>query len=381
MLKEYSGALSIDKILKDKYNYIYDGNLENLYKQSFIEIEGNGVSALCWITLDEEKYLFKPFEDSPYNIWGELLSQEIARILEIPCADYRYATLGNKRGVLTKNILKKEETLILGCEIFQDFLNNYPYKESKKIIEDVLFTKLYKIPKDFASFDDYNAKRYLFNYLNNLEEIWAILSLKKDLTKENREEIINELEDMLLFDMITLQTDRHPNNWGIKKTNDGHHRTKLIDNSVILGFNSLDIENKINDFQNEVMLSKATNSYDKINSIIYSARPNFTLSEDNVIDYSTRLKDTSLKVLDDYLTKTSTKGIQKLEVFMSKLNIELLDEIIARIEQVNGLEMPTNLYSYIINIYEIHFNNINNIIEKHKKRSKENGERGIFNRV
>ena len=38
----------------------------------------------------------------------EILSEEIAKFLNIPCAEYRVATLGNQKGILSKNFLKKE---------------------------------------------------------------------------------------------------------------------------------------------------------------------------------------------------------------------------------------------------------------------------------
>ena len=48
---------------------------------------------------------------------------EFAKKLNLPCAEYHTASLGNKKGLLSKQMLKTDETLILGYEVFQDFFN------------------------------------------------------------------------------------------------------------------------------------------------------------------------------------------------------------------------------------------------------------------
>ena len=97
MFDDYKGFIDIDKVLKDEYNYTFNGDLKELYSMPFIEIEGEGVDALCWIKYKNDSYLFKSLKDFEYNVWGELLSEEFAKRLNIPCASYRAAQFGNKK--------------------------------------------------------------------------------------------------------------------------------------------------------------------------------------------------------------------------------------------------------------------------------------------
>ena len=45
MFDDYKGFIDIDKVLKDEYNYTFNGDLKELYSMPFIEIEGEGVDA------------------------------------------------------------------------------------------------------------------------------------------------------------------------------------------------------------------------------------------------------------------------------------------------------------------------------------------------
>lgn len=74
MFEDYKGVIHLEQVIKEKYHYQYE-DLITLSSQSFIELEGNGKDALCWIIYDNEKYLFKPLEEADYNVWGELLSE------------------------------------------------------------------------------------------------------------------------------------------------------------------------------------------------------------------------------------------------------------------------------------------------------------------
>ena len=38
-----NGVISIEKYLKDKFDYSFNGNLDEFYNKKFIEFEGNGV--------------------------------------------------------------------------------------------------------------------------------------------------------------------------------------------------------------------------------------------------------------------------------------------------------------------------------------------------
>ena len=56
MFDKYEGIINLEKVLKDEYNYIFTGDLKDLYLQPFIELEGEGTNALCWIKYQGDSY-------------------------------------------------------------------------------------------------------------------------------------------------------------------------------------------------------------------------------------------------------------------------------------------------------------------------------------
>lgn len=45
MFDKYHGILHIEDILKREYRYEFNGDLQDLYEKSFVELEGDGVTA------------------------------------------------------------------------------------------------------------------------------------------------------------------------------------------------------------------------------------------------------------------------------------------------------------------------------------------------
>ena len=134
------GIIDIKQVIKDEYNYTFT-NLEDLYNEDFIELEGNGVDALLWIKYKGEKYLFKPIKQFEYNVWGEILSEEFSKDMNLECAEYRIATLDNMSGVLTKSFIKEDETLLLGSELIQDYIRKDNDISVKQRIKKILSNK------------------------------------------------------------------------------------------------------------------------------------------------------------------------------------------------------------------------------------------------
>ena len=75
----------IEKYLKDKFYYSFNGYLDEFYNKKNIEFEGNGDNALFWIDDGIERYLLKKTKEFEYNMCGELLSKEFADELGIGC--------------------------------------------------------------------------------------------------------------------------------------------------------------------------------------------------------------------------------------------------------------------------------------------------------
>ena len=369
MFREYEGLLDLKDVIKDKYGYGFDkDNIEDFYEQDFVSIEGNGVSAMCWIDIDNDKYLFKPMEDFKVNVLGELLSEKIAKKLGIPCAEYRACVLGNQGGVLTKNFVKDNDTMILGCEVFQQFFNQYPLKRDDcvSVLDDETFVDNYAVPKDFKNLNLYDQQRYLFSHLNNLEEVWSILSDLDNKDIESNKNVVSALKNMLLFDLITLQGDRHVNNWAIIKKDDGSYGPcPLFDNAISMGVGYFNMRDRLSNFRNEDFLSRKGMS-NNINKMLYQSKPHFTLSEDNNLDPLHKIKDSNLVVFNDYLEKSDESFREEAIEMISMINGDVTDSMLDEIEEENGFIVNSEVRGYIDRVMDIHNDNLLQIAEKYK---------------
>lgn len=373
MFDKYRGALDIQKILKEEYQYEFDGNLQDFYQQPFVSLEGDGVTALFWISCQNEDYLFKPLDNPSFNIWGELLSCEFAKMLQIPCAEYRAAFFGEKYGVLSKRMENPQDTLVLGCEIFQEFLNDHQKKQKETpLLTDEKFLSLYQIPSEFHQYDAYQQKRYLFNHLNNLIQVNSILKQRGDLKKIELDNVALNLEKMLLFDIFTLQMDRHPNNWGLTKTLDGMYPSPMFDNSTSFGLGYPNLQSHANLLQSEIMNATLLGDDQRVKSIIYQNSPNFTLSPNNIVDRKERKKDIGPKVLKDYLEWKGIEGYELVEQFFEVMTEENLDFAIEHAEYINGMKMDETVNCYIHNCFCQNIKNLQDTLKQYQKGSVNN---------
>ena len=96
-----------------------------------------------WLEIDGEKYLFKTGY-SNYEIFSELISEEIGKQLELEMAHYELAILDGKIGVLTPNFLKGFDIIINGKRVLE--IANFIIEENnleseiplKNCVSDVL---------------------------------------------------------------------------------------------------------------------------------------------------------------------------------------------------------------------------------------------------
>lgn len=358
MFDKYERIINLEKVLKDEYNYIFTGDLKDLYLQPFIELEGEGTNALCWIKYQGDSYLFKQYPDFENNVWGELLSMEFAKKLNLPCAEYHTASLGNKKGLLSKQMLKTDETLILGYEVFQDFFNieikNGTLKETLKNKFDN-----YLIPDEIRNYDSLKQSNEVFSRLNTLDQVWDILEERQDLGKEEVSTIINSYANMLLFDIFTLQGDRHPNNWGLIKTKTGYKACPLFDNSSSFGLGYPFMQKKMANLKNDFMYARTLKDYSLIDKEIYLSRPSFTLSNENIKNND---KQSALVVFQDFIRKTGTDSINYVAPFFQEMTEDNLQLMIGKIENENGIRMSDELSGYIYNIFNYHQQKLNTIM-------------------
>lgn len=381
MFKKYRELLSIETILKDAYNYDFNGNMKELLKEDFIDLEGNGVDALMWFTYEGERYLFKPLREAKINVWGEILSSYLAEYLNIPHAEYRIASFNGQLGVVTKSIIKGKEKLILGSEIFQEFMNRYPYKEKNEIlIQNKLFRYLYDIPEEFLKLNAYDRKRYLFNYLNNLDCIQSIIYNFEDIDRQDKQEIINGLVKTFLFDIITMQYDRHPNNWGIIVDKKARF-SPLFDNSTSFGLNYLIIEEHIMEFKRNILsyykdaLIRGIDPEDNRREIIYPSEPTLVVDTDDSIDPMKKIKKKIPDVFEHFLNISSKEDREFAIQMVSSVSSDLIEKLIRQAEEDNYMKMDSDTCNYILTLFDNHLEILNSIIETYRRTQDENARR------
>lgn len=368
MFEDYKGTIDIGTFLKENFNYDFNGNLKELYQQPFIEMEGDGVDALFWIIYKDERYLFKPLNDCKYNMWSELICSKLAEKLGLKVAKYRVAKFGNLEGVITKSFLDKDEKLILGAEIFQNFFNHYPHKESSKhLINNKKVRELYQLPDEFIKYNAYDRKRYIFNHLNNIEDVWSILELIYHTDKEETKNIIDYLMKLLVFDLITIQGDRHPNNWGIIKKGNKYLPCTIFDNATSLGLGYPNVQNEIIKLRSEIMNQRWSQNKNIIHDIIYRSYPSFTLSNELIIDPTKKIKEKVPKVLEQIIKKSDESS---LDIYLKPIidfDFDMLDAIIKEIENENEVKMSDDLYYNIFNILKYNIDMLQEIIHNLRK--------------
>lgn len=368
MFDENKGMIELDKILKDEYNYTYDGNLNKLYQQKFVELEGNGVDALYWIKIKEERFLLKNARNFKTDIWGELLSEEVAKLLQIPCAEYKVVRLGTWKGLITKDIIKKDETLILGSEIFQRFLNTGVGEE---MVENI-FSYL---PKEILKESAFEQKKYIFTYLNNLEESSQIIRNSNYLTKEEQEHITSFLFKMLIFDLLTLEWDRHPNNWGILKTPKGYLPSPLFDNSTSFGLGFPNMEEVMLQFRQEHLNYRFLKDDERMKEMVYRGNPRFSASRKDIVDIRKKEKLTGDKVFKNMLDNISDNQKEEAYKMISSIDSISIDDIISTVEKRNGIQMDDTTYYYISNIFNQNLKCLKEIVNRYQRSSSSNYEK------
>ena len=372
---DVKGIINIDKFFLEKYNYVYT-NYEDLVKQPFIEYEGVGANAICWIKDGLDRYLFKEIKQYPYCWLSEVLSEKIAKILDIPCADYRYATLGNKKGILTKNFLKDDETLILGAQIIQEVLNKYPYLKENDIFNDKNFLNMYRVPTNILSYDNINRIKYIHNNLNNIEEVWSLLDVYltiHDIPKDNLENIIDYLVKMYFFDLITFQKDRHITNWGIIKLEnmDIVKPSVLFDHSASFGLVDKNLEQRIENFYRNLdayLKYHSEGTKQNFISVLYKDRMLFTPSEDAIINAKYRKRQNNLETFSYFLEVSTSNSIESIKEYMEILNNLDIKDILDEIENFYNIKIDSKIYNYVADMFSYNIYFLNQKIKKYERK-------------
>lgn len=305
-------------------NYL---NINDLYENNLIEYEICSTSNGFWVLSPNNysKWFLYKVNSYQSGSYAELIAEEIANILEIPCAHYDLATFNGQYGVISYNFNKKNKYLS-GFDIIADF-----YEKNLEDCEEK--SGLYGVDYFNDTIDD------VTNNLNNLEDIWSILEERLNGHPDKQyivSNILNGLVNKLLFDILTVNIDGHSENWGII----GNNVSPLFDNSRILNMHQ-DMDKIDMNLENKILLFTVDNSNKK--------RP--------------------LDVLERFLKISSSeyKDIVIDKVNKLENNIDLIPTII---EKRTEHEMPNNIKYYFLTTMHSHLDKVNEVINKNNKVTK-----------
>lgn len=339
-----NGVISIEKYLKDKFDYSFNGNLDEFYNKDFIEFEVNGVKALFWIKEGNDRYLFKETKEFEYNMWGELLSKEFADELGIKCAKYCLASFNNKKGFLTKSFIKENDELIHGNELIQRAIDNN--------ISQIITEKAENIARENKG----NVSIPCSKKLNNFKDMCEIINKNKKISEEEKKNIKYNLAILLCFDMITMQQDRHPNNYGLIKKDGKYTFSPIFDNNCSFGLEHFDMNKRCTDYFRDIQDYKRLK-----NENLIKAYKGFNLS------YNYSGNNSNVDCLKEMLESEEIDFISILSSMCEICDVDYLEKTIKKLEDKYSITMRNDVYFYITDLYENNLNYIKSEINKYMK--------------
>jgi hypothetical protein len=343
---------------KNNYDYDYK-NLEELLLEPFIAYEATGAHALFWIKDNDKKYLFKELDKNDYAWLGEVLAKKVADALGIPCAKYQVCFLEDKLGILSEKFTKKNETIILGAQIIQESLDKYPWLKEKSLLQDTEFLENYNVPNVILSMDNKNRLKYLYNNLNNLEQLWSIVDICLKLhnleSKENLQMIMDYLIRVFFFDILTFQCDRHAGNWGvIYNLETGKIDVPyLFDNSASFTLLDRNLKSRMNNFyiseKNYLNDPNVKRKEFFINNI-YKDRMLLTASENDITNVKARKRRNNLEILDYFLKYSDDEFINLFNSYLEKFKKIDFRKYLNDIEIEQKMTIPEEIKTYITDL-------------------------------
>ena len=254
-------------------------------KEGFIDLNNTpytaDISERFKLIIDGVGYYFK--YTTPEMLYNELIAEELAKKLNIPCAHYDIGKVNERYIVLSEDFIKEGYTFTPMSAIIKERKNNNL---------EVVWDHLMKI------YDDY------------------------DLVAK----LMDQIVDIFLFDVVSANSDRHFHNYGILSNEKETNITPVFDNERILDVSRCIEEQRYNlgvDYASD-MFKSPKNTLNKF--LAYSDK-----------SYTQRLKNMLWAItpesVDDILTKVEQKIKTKLPETTKKAVKEKFQKNLQMIEK------------------------------------------------
>lgn len=319
MEKRVNGFIDLDEYFYEiTGKYITD--LDDLYSLGLADAENEGLYDKFWFSYNGDSVLYK---DTPYHScapYAELIAEELAKSVNIPTAHYDLATFRGRKGVISYQFYYPQINIVSGEDILSEYLGKYATEEGF-CLNGI----------DTLEYSD------AMEEVNCLEHIWLALEERyKD--REDRDILIptlmTSIVDILIFDTITLQSDRHACNWCIIEDGDEIRVAPIYDNCKL---GNLSVNNLLeNSSKENVARLTADNNPTKGSSIEVIKR---------FIELSSSIYHDRIINQLDTIETSITGAIENVESRVSsKMPIgakeEYISDVLNNINNIRGLIQP-----------------------------------------
>jgi len=264
--------------------------IDNSYKK--VDFILRGKKPKFKLAKDEKNYIFK-YGAINYEIWSELIAEQLGLQVGIDMAHYELAKFGSIYGVLTNYFYEADELIISSDKL-------------KEAVEPIFIENNI----------DANLK---FNSIYSIIQACCIYDPNIDYKK-----LTNDLLKRWAFYGLIMESDKNATNIAFIRGNNGLRISPDFDNSSMARMNE-----NINDF-----LSAMKSGYN-----IYSLT-------DNIVNNFNISSNDSVLFLDTFKNSINVYSKEFAEIMNCFQNINI-EKAIYDVEKINGVEVPWEVGSWL----------------------------------
>lgn len=188
----------------------------------------NSVGKRNKIFLFDNNIIHKEKKNNSFENFAEVFCYQFLKKLDINVAEYYFSKYKNNDGVITKNFIGSDEIFIDGTDLIDAYLT---YVEVGKIKCNL------HVNHNIEAITKYN----------NIDDLEIIIEKLSSIYNIDLSSVVKNLKQTYAIDLLFLQSDRNPYNWGIliNKSNGKIRFAPLYDNSNIFNFNKPIILNEM----------------------------------------------------------------------------------------------------------------------------------------
>lgn len=277
-----------------------------------VEAYTRGRKEKIWFEKNGQRYLYK-FGSSNYEIYAELIANQLAKQVDISIASYRMAKYRNTVGVLSRNFVKSGEFIISSDRLKQAVQSIYEENNLEGNLKE--------------------------NTISNLLE--AAFTYDMDLDIDH---LFTELVKRWMFYGVIMESDKNDTNISFIRKKSRLRLAPDYDNSTMCRLNE-DIRGLISN------LGSTTGFYQLTDSIKQSLKP--------TVDSSDYFLESFAEFSKDHFEKVD-------HIFSSFGNLNV-DEAILKVEKLNKIEVPFEVKYFLNKTFSARYQDMKGILESHKK--------------